>query len=43
MLGCLKRNTAINLEVLEVREADNQLVIKGAVPGANGSFVIVNK
>jgi large subunit ribosomal protein L3 len=33
--------TVQNLKVLQVREADNVLLITGAVPGANGSYVIV--
>ena len=28
------RRTAQNLEVIQVREADNLLLIKGAIPGA---------
>jgi large subunit ribosomal protein L3 len=35
------RVTVQNLKVLGVREADNVLLISGAVPGANGSYVIV--
>jgi len=30
------RRTAQNLEVIQVRESDNLLLIKGAIPGANG-------
>jgi large subunit ribosomal protein L3 len=33
--------TVQNLKVLQVREADNVLLITGAVPGANGSYVVV--
>lgn len=33
--------TAQNLRVLQVREQDSVLLVTGAVPGANGSYVIV--
>lgn len=33
--------TTVGLEVVEVRPDDNLLLIKGAVPGANGSLVVV--
>jgi large subunit ribosomal protein L3 len=33
--------TVQNLEVVGVREEDQVLLIKGAVPGANGSYVII--
>jgi len=33
--------TVQNLKVLQVREADNILLITGAVPGPNGSYVVV--
>jgi large subunit ribosomal protein L3 len=33
--------TIQNLQVVQVREADNVLLVSGAVPGANGSYVIV--
>lgn len=36
-----ERVTTQNLEVVEVNKEENILAIKGAVPGANGSFVIV--
>lgn len=35
------RVTANNLTVVQVREADNALVVSGAVPGANGTYVVV--
>ncbi|NJK90433.1 MAG: 50S ribosomal protein L3 [Blastochloris sp.] len=35
--------TVQNLRVVQVRESDNLLVIKGAIPGANGSYVIVRQ
>ena len=36
-----ERVTTQNLEVVEVRAAENLLLIKGAIPGANGGLVIV--
>lgn len=36
-----KRITVQNLEVVGVREEDQCLLIRGAVPGANGSYVII--
>jgi large subunit ribosomal protein L3 len=35
--------TVRNLEVIQVDEDDNLLVIKGAVPGPNGSYVMVRR
>jgi len=35
------RVTVQNLQVLQVREADKIILISGAVPGANGSYVVV--
>jgi large subunit ribosomal protein L3 len=37
------RRTAQNLEVIQVREADNLLLIKGAIPGANGDYVVIRE
>jgi large subunit ribosomal protein L3 len=36
-----KRVTVQNLRVVQVREADNLILVTGAVPGANGSYVVV--
>ncbi|MDX6767631.1 MAG: 50S ribosomal protein L3 [Candidatus Methylacidiphilales bacterium] len=36
-----KKITIQNLEVVGVREEDQVLLIRGAVPGANGSYVII--
>jgi large subunit ribosomal protein L3 len=36
-----ERVTVQNLQVLQVREADKIILISGAVPGANGSYVVV--
>jgi len=35
--------TVRNLEVIDVDTEDNVLVIKGAVPGPNGSYVVVRR
>ena len=37
------RVTVRNLEVIEVDAEDNVLVVKGAVPGPNGSYVVVRR
>jgi len=37
------RRTVQNLEVIQVREADNLLLVKGAIPGANGDYVIIRE
>ncbi|HEX4341885.1 MAG TPA: 50S ribosomal protein L3 [Verrucomicrobiae bacterium] len=39
-LGQIRRTTQ-NLEVIQVREADNLLLIKGSIPGAEGDYVII--
>lgn len=36
-----ERVTVQNLRVLQVREEDNCILITGAIPGANGSYVVV--
>lgn len=36
-----ERVTTVGLELLEVRAEENLLLIKGAIPGANGGLVIV--
>ncbi len=38
-----KRTTVKNLRVLRVDEARRLLVVKGAVPGATGSYVVIRK
>jgi large subunit ribosomal protein L3 len=35
------RRTIQNLEIIQVREAENLLLIKGAVPGAEGDYVVI--
>jgi hypothetical protein len=37
------RRTAQNLQIIQVREADNLLLIKGAIPGANDDYVIIRE
>src|SRR5215813_13008020 len=37
------RRTAQNLEVIQVREAENLLLIRGAVPGSNGDYVVIRE
>ena len=37
------RRTAQNLEVIQVREADNLLLIKGSCPGSEGDYVIIRE
>jgi large subunit ribosomal protein L3 len=41
-MGQVQR-TAQNLEVIQVRAADNLLLVKGAIPGANGDYVIIRE
>jgi large subunit ribosomal protein L3 len=36
-----KRVTVQNLRVAQIREGENVILISGAVPGANGSYVVV--
>ena len=38
-----KRITVKNLKLIAVKPEANLLFIKGAIPGSNGSFVVVNK
>src|SRR2546426_2286630 len=37
------RRTIQNLEVIQVREDDNLLLIKGAIPGAKGDYVMIRE
>src|SRR5215467_5105086 len=41
-MGQVQR-TAQNLQVIQVREADNLLLIKGSMPGAEGDYVIIRE
>jgi large subunit ribosomal protein L3 len=38
-----ERVTVRNLEVIDVDTEDNVLVVKGAVPGPNGGYVVVQR
>src|SRR6185436_13162015 len=37
------RRTCQNLEIIQVREDDNLLLIRGAIPGANGDYVVIRE
>ena len=37
------RTTIRNLKVVRVDEANNMLLVRGAVPGPNGGFVMIRK
>ena len=37
------RRTVQNLQVMKVREAENLLLIKGSIPGAEGDYVIIRE
>ena len=37
------RVTVRNLEVVEVNADENLLVVKGAVPGPNGGYLVIEK
>jgi large subunit ribosomal protein L3 len=37
------RRTAQNLQIVQVREAENLLLIRGAIPGAKGDYVIIRE
>jgi len=37
------RRTVQNLKIVQVREAENILLIKGAIPGAKGDYVIIRE
>ena len=39
----VERVTAQNLKVIEVRAEENLLVVKGSVPGAKGSYLIIKQ
>jgi len=38
-----RRRTVQNLEIIQVREEDNLLLIKGSMPGAEGDYVILRE
>ena len=37
------RRTVQNLKVIQVREAENLLLIQGAIPGAKGDYVVIRQ
>src|SRR5437762_9599390 len=37
------RRTMQNLEIIQVREADNVLLVRGAIPGARGDYVVIRE
>ncbi|MCS7338918.1 MAG: 50S ribosomal protein L3, partial [Verrucomicrobiae bacterium] len=37
------RRTVQNLEIIQVRPEDNLLLVKGAVPGSKGDYVIIRE
>ncbi|HXG47126.1 MAG TPA: 50S ribosomal protein L3 [Methylomirabilota bacterium] len=37
------RRTTQNLEVIQVRDADNVLLIKGSIPGSEGDYIIIRE
>ncbi len=37
------RRTVQNLEVIQVRESDNLLLVKGSTPGSEGDFIIIRE
>jgi large subunit ribosomal protein L3 len=37
------RRTVQSLEIIQVRENENLLLIKGAIPGANGDYVVIRE
>ena len=41
-LGQVRRTTQ-NLQVLQVHEAENLLLIKGAIPGSKGDYVVIRE
>ena len=41
-MGQVQRTTQ-NLEVIQVREADNLLLIKGSIPGSEGDYVVIRE
>ena len=37
------RRTTQNLRIVQVRDAENILLIQGAIPGAKGDYVIIRE
>ena len=38
-----KQRTVQNLKIVQVREEDQLLLVKGAIPGANGDYVVIRE
>jgi large subunit ribosomal protein L3 len=38
-----QQRTVQNLEIIQVREADNLLLIKGSIPGSEGDYIIIRE
>jgi len=38
-----RRTKAVNLTIMKVLKEQNLLVIKGAIPGAKGSYVLIER
>jgi large subunit ribosomal protein L3 len=38
-----RQRTVQNLKIVQVREEDQLLLVKGAVPGANGDYVVIRE
>jgi large subunit ribosomal protein L3 len=36
-----ERVTVKNIEIVDIRKEQNLILVKGAVPGANGSYVVI--
>lgn len=39
----MERITVQNLEVVEIRADENIILVKGAIPGANGGLVVLRQ
>jgi large subunit ribosomal protein L3 len=37
------RRTTQNLEIIQIRPADNLILIKGSIPGSEGDYVIIRE
>ena len=37
------QRTSQSLEVIQVRKEENLLLIRGAIPGANGDYVVIKE
>ena len=38
-----EKTTTKNIEVVDIKKEQNLLLVKGAVPGANGGYLIIRK